>query len=167
MSAPRPPRVPTERLAEVRAGDRVTRYRGDGAGRVVLVLHADGAAEPLWPELLPALVRGSRVLTPELSEDAAEVAGHLLAFLEGLGAADVRVVATEPFCTAALELALRDEGRVSRVVLVSGRASDGCGVAGGVTTDVRDAAVPLLVVGRAAPATDAVACVARFVHGDD
>jgi hypothetical protein len=153
--------------AEVRARDRVTRYRRAGSGRVVLLLCAAGADAPVWPELEPALVRAARVVMPELAADAADVVAHLLAFLEGLGVTDVGVVAADPFCTAALELALRDGGQVARVVLVAGTGNRGPGVAGCVTTPLHESAVPLLVVGRGAPAADAVASVTRFVHGDD
>ena len=79
------------------------------------------------------------------------------------------MVAADPFCTAALELALLDGGQVARVVLVCDGAVAGCGAAGAagaVTTQLREAAVSLLVVGRSAPAADAVARVARFVHGE-
>ena len=166
MTTSLPSRAAPDAWAEVRACDRVTRYRRAGAGRVVLLLCAAGTDDALWPELEPALARAARVVMPELDADAADVVAHLLAFLEGLGVTDVGVIAADPFCTVALELALRDGGQVARVVLVPGASNGGPGVSGCVTTPLHGSAVPLLVVGRGAPVADAVASVTRFVHGD-
>lgn len=168
MATSLPPSSASGAWAEVRAGDRVTRYRRAGTGRVVLVLcpaEAD-TDPPLWPELAPALARGARVVTPELAHDAPDVVARLLGFLEGLGAADVGVVATGSFRAAALALARRDGGPVARVVLVPAVPDDGEGDEGRTTAVVGAAGVPLLVVARDAPAADAVAHVTRFVHGD-
>ena len=149
--------LPPEAWAEVRAGDRVTRYHRAGTGSVVLLLHRPGARDALWPELPPALARGARVVTPELTPDVPDVADRLLGFLEGLGATGAGIVAAAPFCTAALELALRDGGPVTRAVLVPDDAED--------DWRTRGAAVPLLVVGRALSATEAVPSIAGFVAG--
>lgn len=143
-----------ETWAEVRAGDRVTRYRRAGTGPIVLLLHRLGEHDGLWPELPSALARGARVVTPELAPDAPDVADRLLGFLEGLGASEVGVVAAAPFCAAALDLALRDGGPVGRTVLVTPDAPHAAG-----------AAVPLLVIGRAVAASEAVRRIAGFVSG--
>ncbi|HET7459500.1 MAG TPA: hypothetical protein VFJ74_17750 [Gemmatimonadaceae bacterium] len=163
---------PSEPWAEVRARDHVMRYRRAGAGRAVVVLHpahtaSDGAA--LWPGTADALVAARfRVIVPELlptTTDAGDVAVWLLDFLDGLGAEGVAVVATEPLCVAALELALLDADRVSRVVLVPGGRADETGLDGALATSTRASSVPLLVVRRGLPAADALPLVTRFLSG--
>jgi hypothetical protein len=160
-----------EQLAEVHAHDRVMRYRRRGAGPPVLVLAtlapAQGAAEPLWPELLDALAARHRLLVPELPAGA-DLGEWLADFLEGLGLGSVTLVAAGPFCGAALELALLAADQVARVLLVADSGANGSGgLQDGSLGGLQAASVPLLVVRRDLPPAEALPLVARFVDGKD
>ena len=174
-SAPSPlPARPADAWAEVRAHDQVMRYRRSGAGRAVLVLgaphggngangiHGANGAGQLWPELPDALAARFRLIVPELPTAGADAA-WLADFLEGLGTPGVAVVAAEPFCTPALELACRDADQIARVVLVPLTEAGGEWVLG---TSARAAGVALLVVARELAAGEALPLVARFLAGD-
>jgi len=158
-----------ETWAEVRAHDHVMRYRRSGAGRVVLVLHADGddgAADSLWPELAAALAERFRLIVPEAPADGADVAdvsAWLGDFLEGLGAAGVALVAADRLCIPALELALLDADQIARVVLVPGGPATESGLDGALATTARRTSIPLLVVRRGTPAAEAVPLVMGFL----
>jgi pimeloyl-ACP methyl ester carboxylesterase len=152
--------------AEVRVRDRVMRYNRSGGGVPVVVLGAPGAPDLLWPELHEALAGGFRLIVPELPRCDEDVAAWLAAFLEGLGTPTVRVVASSDFCMSALELALADLDRISRVVLVPRGEPSTSGLAGDVATVARST-VPLLVVRRGVPAVEAVPLVLSFLAGGD
>jgi hypothetical protein len=143
--------------AEVRAHDHVVRYCRTGTGPCVLVLRATDGSQALWPELLDALEPGFRLIRPELPDADERLAARLAGFLEGLGIARVAVLATEPFCTAALDLARLDPERVASVVLVAGERADG------VTTPSRGRGLRLLVVRRALAAGEAVPRILRVL----
>src|SRR5690348_5353755 len=100
--------TPTDAIgwAEVRAHDRVVRYRRSGAGPAVLLLQPASSITPLWPELLEALAEGTRVIVPDPPAYESEAEEWLSALLEGLGVRNITVVATDGFCIAALERAL-------------------------------------------------------------
>jgi hypothetical protein len=151
--------------AEVRAHDHVMRYRRSGTGRAVLVLCSADGAEELWPELADALAARFRLIVPDLPPGV-DVAGWLGEFLEGLGSAGVAVVAADPFCVPALELALLDADQVARIVLVPGGEVGETGLAGALATTTRAASVSLLVVRRGLSAGDALPLVTRFLEGD-
>ncbi len=155
---------PPETWAEVRAHDHVMRYRRSGVGRAVLVLRSADEPEPLWPELADALAARFRVIIPEMPA-AADVAAWLTDFLEGLGTASVAVVAAEPFCIPALELALLDADQVARLVLVPGGQAEETGLDGALATTTRGASMPLLVVRRGLSAGEALPLVMCFLTG--
>jgi hypothetical protein len=166
---PHPPMAASETWAEVRAHDRVTRYRRSGAGRAVVVLLAADCA-PLWPGLGRTLAPRCRVITPEPPPAGADVVAWLGEFLEGLGVSDVGLVAAGDLCVPAFELTFGNVDQITRLVLVP----DGDGPGGGPTyieDDVAHAAgapaVPLLVVGRAVPDEQALLVVERFLLGED
>ena len=162
-SAARPP----ETWAEIHAHDHVMRYRRSGLGRAVLVLlHSADGPEPLWPELVDALADRFRLIVPELPAAGADVAVWLTDFLEGLGTAGVVVIAADPFCIPALELALLDADQVARMVLVPGGQAEETGLDGALATTTRGASVPLLVVRRGLPAGEALPLVTCFLAGD-
>src|SRR5215510_12757759 len=114
-----------EGWAEVRAHDRVVRYRRSGAGPVVLLIQPAEAAAPLWPELLDLIATDTRLVVPEPPADESEVEEWLSALLEGLGTRNTTIVATEGFCIAALERTLLSPEQIARVIIVcSGRGSE-------------------------------------------
>src|SRR5687768_13803388 len=91
---------PVALSAEVRAHDRVVRYRREGtSGPPVLLVVADSTSD-LWPEA---------------PDDAAQ---SLRCLLEGLGCAGVPMIAAGRYCNTALELALERNEAVGRVLLV-------------------------------------------------
>ncbi len=157
---------PLDSWAEVRAHDHVMRYRRSGAGRAVLVLRSGDGPEPLWPELVDALAARFRLIVPELPSAGADVAAWLTDFLEGLGTPGVAVVAADPFCIPALELALLDTDQVARMVLVPGGQVEETGLDGALATTARGASVPLLVVRRGLPAGEALLLVTCFLADD-
>jgi hypothetical protein len=151
--------------AEVRAHDRVVRYRRSGAGPVVLLLQPHQSRAPLWPELLTLIGEGSRLIVPEPPADESEVEAWLSALLEGLGIRNITVVATDDFCIAALERTMLSPEQIARVVMVcSGRGTES-GVDGMLSTPAQTAAVPFLVVRRERPASEILPLVERFLRG--
>lgn len=129
------------------------RYRRAGCGLAVLVLG------PLWPELLEALAARYRVIVPDLPARGADVVPWLADFLEGLGLANVTVVAADPSCEAALDLALVAVDQVARLVVVAAPRDT-------PLTAARAVLVPLLLVPRELPAAEALPLVARFLAGE-
>src|SRR5581483_12280075 len=99
---------PSATCAEVLAHDRVMRYRRFGAGPAVLLLGEPEADGALWPELHRVLAARFRLIVPELPDARTDVTAWLGDFLEGLGTSGVAIVAADPFCVPALELALLD-----------------------------------------------------------
>lgn len=104
--------------AEVRAHDRVVRYRRAGSAGPSLLLLAVGSSADLWPEFPRLLAERFRLVIPDLPDDAAEAATSFRSLLDGLGCASVDVIAAGRHCDAALELALEGHEGVGRVVLV-------------------------------------------------
>ena len=155
---------PSETLAEVRAHDQVMRYRRAGAGRPVVVLRA--TADALWPELDAHLVTRHRVVTPALPPDCPDLAAWTGAFLDGVGLDRVTLVATEPFCLPALELALLDGHRIERLVLVPSGTAAETGLDGALATTLAGVSVPLLVVRRGLGAADALRLLRDFLEHD-
>jgi hypothetical protein len=158
------PPVPAT-LAEVRAHDQVMRYRRAGAGRPVVVLRSAHDAAPLWPELDESLAEFFRVITPEVPDTGANVARWLGDFLEGVGLERVSLVATDGFCLPALELALLSGDQVGRLALVPAGHADDTGLDGTLATPLAGVAVPLLVVRRALPASEALPLLLHFMEG--
>ena len=154
---------PAETLAEVRAHDQVRRYRRAGAGRPLVVLRGAGDRNALWPDLDADLVSRFRVFTPELSVDCDDVAAFVADFLEGIGLDRVIVLAAEPCCLAALELALLDTTRIARLVLVPAGTAGDSGLDGTLATTLAGVTVPLLVVRRGLAAADALPQLREFL----
>src|SRR5687767_5076939 len=90
------------RSCEVRAHGQLIRYRCTGAGRTVLVLRSAGPLPPGAREMLATLETSYRVIEPEPPGPDADVGAWLEAFLEGLGATGVRVIAADRFRLPAL-----------------------------------------------------------------
>ena len=88
---------------------------------------------------------------PELPDEAVHVAGWAADFLEGIGATNVGLLATQSFAGPAIELAMLGTEQIARVVLVSeepGRFGRWCeGWQGAVLESAdRGVRVPLLLV---------------------
>jgi pimeloyl-ACP methyl ester carboxylesterase len=154
---------PAVSLAEVRAHDQVMRYHRAGAGRPLVLLRA-AASDALWPELEEQLVARYRVLTPELPPDCADVAAWVKDFLEGVGLDRVVVVATDPCCLSALELALLGAQQIERLVLVPGGLAGETGLDGTLATTYQGVPVPLLVVRRGLSAPEALPLFQQFLE---
>lgn len=160
------PQPQAHTLAEVRAGDRVMRYRRMGSGRPVVLVGGTTAGDSLWPGLADVLARQFRVIVPETPSSGDDFACWLGDFLEGLGMSEVGLVASDAFCASAIDLVLRDADRVGRVVVVRG----GCGPSAGMgelATSLDATPVPLLTIGRDVPGSEAVPLVTRFLTNGD
>ena len=153
---------PAETLAEVRANDQVMRYRRAGAGRPLVVLR--GTPDALWPELDAHLVTRFRVITPALSADCGNLAAWVGDFLEGVGLDRVALLAAEPCCLAALELALLNAHQIERLVLVPSGAAYETGLDGTLATTPDGVSVPLLLVRRGLAAADALPLLRSFLE---
>ena len=108
---------PPDFWAEIRAHDRVTRYRRRGHGVPLLLLYSPGDG-PHWPALVRSLGEHYRVIVPEIGETGPDLSCRLAEFLEGLGCPTLSVVGNARFAGAAL--ALLDTGcdQIARVVVV-------------------------------------------------
>ena len=157
---------PAEGWAEVRTQGQLVRYRRSGAGPAVVLLRPQSSPDALWPEVTDALARCRRVIEPEAPAANRNGAGWITDFLEGLGLADVALIAADPFCIPALELALLGAEQISRVVLVPGGDVEETGLVGSLAASGRDAPIGLLILRRALPAADALPLVAGFLDGD-
>ena len=162
-TAPLPKQTDLEGWAEVRAHDRVVRYRRSGGGPAVLLLQPPSSA-PLWPELLQLIGDGRRLIVPDPPANEMEAEAWLSALLEGLGVRSVSVVATEGFCIAALERALLSPEQVVGVILIySGRGTESA-VDGKLATPAQCAAVPLLMLRRDRTVSEILPMVERFLR---
>lgn len=142
-----PPRV-ANATAEVRAHDRVVRYRRAGhAGPSLLLLVADSSAD-LWPEFPRLLAERFRLVIPDLPVDAAEAARSFRSLLDGLGCASVDVIAAGGHCEAALELALEKHEGVGRVVLVPEVVDDAENTTNGQPRESDALTAPIYVLSR-------------------
>lgn len=150
-------------LAEVRAHDQVMRYHRAGAGRPLVLLRSAAGPDALWPELEEQLVARFRVFTPELPADCEDVAGWVKDFLEGVGLDRVVVVAADPCCLSALELALLGAAQIERLVLVPGGLTGETGLDGTLGTTYEGVPVPLLVVRRGLSAAEALPLLRHFL----
>ena len=157
---------PASTLAEVRAHDQVMRYHRAGAGRPLVLLRAAADRDSIWPELDAHLVARFRVFTPELPPDCGDVAGWMKDFLEGVGLDRVLLIAAEPCCLAALELALLGPDQIERLVLVPGGLAGETGLDGTLATTLAGVSVPLLVVRRGLSASEALPMLRNFLEHD-
>ena len=149
-----------EGWAEVRARDRVMRYRRTGTGPMVLLLAREDTR--LRAELIRTLATGFRLLDPDMAGTDVRIAECLAEFLEGLGTARVNVVAVGQLCVAALELALRDGDQIDRVVLIPDDESCETTSEGALATVSRRIAMPLLIV-RSVATVEVLPLVAQFL----
>lgn len=148
--------------AEVRANDRVIRYRRTGMGRAIVVL-LPGDAEPPWPELIDALGSSFRVILPEPPAADTDIADWLADFLEGLGISNVRIVAADRFCIPILELTLLGLDQVARVALVPRGPGGEHGVGGALEAATGQSVVPLIVIRDGEPIEEIVPLITGFL----
>jgi hypothetical protein len=154
--------LPHESWSEVRASDQVIRYRRCGAGRTVLVLQPDHPDDTSCPALLEALGARFRLLIPELPARATDLASRLALFLDGLGVADVAVLAFGDLCVPALELALLGGDQVARLALVTEGQADVPDLDGTLVT-APGVALPLVLIRDTGRGADDLAVLVRFL----
>lgn len=104
--------------AEVIAHGHRIRYSRLGVGRPVIVLGPERLQPPLGPAFLDALSSCFTIFRPVPGDDAADLVGWLLCFLEGLGTSDNALVAAGRFAWVAREVASAAPHQVTRLVLV-------------------------------------------------
>ena len=146
--------APAEGWCEVRAHQRVVRYRriGDGAAPMLLLLDG-GFPIAFWPDLARALATSFRVVVPDLSSGRNDAATVMRCLLDGLGASGVAVIASGPYCGVAVALAAGDEEQVGSLVLVS-------------DDDIpNESPVPLLVLSGHLSLDGALVRIHRFLRG--
>ena len=152
--------LPREAWAQVHARDHVTRYLRRGTGRPLVALSDDTATDAPWPVLAAALSARYRVLLPEIPvAPGADFAAWLDAFLDGVGATPVSLVAFGARCAETLAFAAGDAERLARVVLVPGSAAEAAPLVGAT------GAVPVMVVPPVAATAMAFGAVQRFLEG--
>ena len=151
--------------AEVRTANHATRYQrfGAGAGTPVVILLPASAEANVWPELFDSLSTQRRVYLPDLPDSSECFSPRMRSFLDGVGLFNVTLVAPASFCIPALEFALLDPDRITRLILVPTGAADETGLTGALSTTVQSKAVPVLVVRRDVAVSKAVQMVCEFV----
>lgn len=149
--------------AEVRAHDRVVRYRRSGnTGPHLLLVVADSTSD-LWPEFPRLLADRFRLLMPDLPEPAAEATRSLRCLLDGLGASGVSLLAAGRHCDAALALVLSGDESVGRVVLVPELSDDQFADPAEAVAAPRVAKAPIYVVSRRLSADEAMERVTEYL----
>jgi hypothetical protein len=154
---------PAAEWAEVRANDRVMRYRRAGTGRAIVLLLVSTHLEAPWPELIASLGSRFRLIFPEPPAADTDVTDWLGDFLEGLGMSNVGIVAAEHFCIPTLELTLLGLDQVARVVLVPRGPAGEQGVEGALDAATGQALVPLIVIRDGQPVEEIVRLITRFL----
>lgn len=105
--------------AVVQANHCTTRYLKLGRGTtVVLLLRLSGSAGH-WPAIAEYLGRSYRVLVPDFDAPARELGDWLDGFLEGVGGGPCVLVAAHDLCLPALQQAMQQPDRVTRLVLAT------------------------------------------------
>lgn len=153
-----------EPWAEVRASDRVMRYRRSGTGPTLLLLGADAESSPLSTELVAALGARFRVIIPDVPTPAG-VTEWVAEFLEGLGTCEVAILAANHLCMPAIELAFRGIEQIKRLVLIPDGEPDDSTSEGAITAAVGAPAIPVLIVRPGLGAAEALPLVTSFLAG--
>jgi hypothetical protein len=154
--------VRAETWAEVRAHDRVMRYRRRGTGRAIIALYSSYEPQSAWPELIDALGARFRLILPEPPDGDADIAEWLADFVEGLGTPNIGIVAADRFCIPTLELTLLGVDQVVRIVLVPNGHGGETGLRGALEA-TGQAVIPLLVVRGRQPVEAVLPLVMRFL----
>jgi hypothetical protein len=154
----------SEPWAEVRASDRVMRYRRCGAGPTLLLLGAESGPSPISTELIAALSARFRVIVPDVPAEST-AAAWITEFLEGLGTCEVAILAANHLCMPAIELALRGIEQVRRLVLIPDGEPDDSTSEGAITAAVGAPPIPVLIVRPGLSAAEALPLVTSFLAG--
>lgn len=157
---------PFDRSAEVRVDGHVTRYVRRGAGQPVVVLRGSDDDAGLWPGLVETIAARCRVILPEAPGAGIEFVSWMRGFLDGIGLPPATLVAVGDYCVPALELALLDTERLTRIVLVPFGAAGETGLNGALRVTAQTAGLPALVVQRECPPAEAQRLVERFILGE-
>lgn len=155
--------APLTGIAEVRAHDRVVRYRRAGTVGPVLLLLASDSTTDLWPELPRLLADHFRLMIPDLGVQSDGAAASLRCLLDGLGGVGVPVIAAGKYCDAALELALEGNESVGRMVLVPEMSED-AGDAEGAQPRAAARRLPVEILRRNLPVDEALERVMAFLR---
>ncbi|HEX6048208.1 MAG TPA: hypothetical protein VFZ21_03035 [Gemmatimonadaceae bacterium] len=122
--------LPPHFRASVCADGTTTTYLRAGNGDLVLLLGAS-LVEPELDPLVSLLAKSHRVVVPELAwtgmndaESPVVLSSRLRSFLDGLGVAEVSIVARDDVALPALLFALSGADRVRRLVLTFRDAPD-------------------------------------------
>ncbi len=154
----------TPASAEVRASDRVMRYRRSGAGPTVILLGADAGPAPLSTDLVDALRERFRVIVPDMPTGS-DVLTWLGDFLEAFGSSDLTLVAANHLCMPAIELAFRDFDQIRRMVLIPDGEPDDSTAEGAIRTSLGRGPVSVLIVRPGLSAEASIPIVTNFVAG--
>lgn len=142
----------------VLAAGRITRYRRLGRGNPILVLTGDGGLS-LPSDLIDRLAARHRLLLPEVLVDRESFVPWLRDFCDGLGLVGAGILVAEAIAPMALEFALIEPGRISRLAIAGAGAPTGwLGTGTGV--------MPLVVAGEPIAGDGIAALVAYFESSD-
>lgn len=108
------------RCAEVRVGDRVTRYVRRGSGLPVVIIGTGEEPHAVWAALAAALADGVRVIAPEATVAPAEFVTWLRGFAEGIGVTSAVLIVGGAWCAAATELQATGAGDFRALILIPG-----------------------------------------------
>lgn len=150
--------------AEVRASDRVMRYRRSGTGPTLLLLGAESESSPISTELVAALEERFRVIVPEVPVDFT-MTSWIAEFLEGLGTCEVAILAANHLCMPSIELAFRGVEQIKRLVLIPDGEPDDSTSEGAITAAIGTPAIPVLIVRPGLSVAEALPLVTTFLAG--
>jgi hypothetical protein len=154
----------SEPWAEVRASDRVMRYRRSGTGSTLLLLGASAESSSISTELVAALGARFRVIVPDVPARAS-VTDWIAEFLEGLGTCEVAILAANHLCMPTIELAFRGIEQIKRLVLIPDGEPDDSTSEGAITAAVGAPAIPVLIVRPGLGADQVLPLVTSFLGG--
>ena len=144
--------------AEVRVGEHVTRYVRRGTGPAVVLIGADASTNPVVLPLITKLAPNHRLIVPQ-TPAADDLASWLRGFIEGIGLAEVALIAGDAPAAAATELAGTDDFTIRKLVVLP-RSSAEAGSNGKHSTE------RILWVDAAWSADDAVTKITSFIEDE-
>ncbi|HEY4304517.1 MAG TPA: hypothetical protein VGM82_08630 [Gemmatimonadaceae bacterium] len=154
----------SEPWAEVRACDRVMRYRRSGAGSTVLLLGADALSSPLSTDIVAALGMRFRVIVPDAPVGASMTA-WISEFLEGLGTCEVAILAADHLCMPAIELVFRGVDQIKRLVLIPDGEPARDTTERSITSAIGTPPIPVLILRPGLGVAETLPLVTSFLAG--